>query len=317
MTTIPDVSVVVPTLNRAGSLMPLIQALRDQVAAGVTFEVLIVDNGSTDQTAAIIARAAQLDPRIRYVHEARRGASYARNSGIARSAAPVVAFVDDDVIPAPDWVAAVKRSFDDHPDVDCIGGRVEPRWPSRVPAWLDATQCAPLALQVERPAVFDADHASACLITANFACRRRVFNEIGGFSPAFRRDEDREFNLRLWRAGKRGLFVDAARVVAPIEPRRLTKAYHRRWYETTGANHARLGYREIIDRDGRLVAPLPGRRVLGTPSFVYRECFGELCRWLTHVARGRLTDAFRYECRVRYFISYIAARARLLLRQPA
>lgn len=313
----PAISVVVPTCNRAAALATLVEALVGQDASGIAFELLIVDNGSTDGTADVAARAAASDPRVRFIREPNRGASHARNAGIVRARAPIVAFVDDDVVPARDWIRAIHRTFEAHPEVDCVGGRVEPRWAAPPPDWLDAHHCAPLALQVDRPPRFDADHASACLITANFACRRRVFDEVGGFSTAFQRDEDREFNLRLWRAGKRGLYADDVRVVAPVEPQRLTKRYHRRWHETTGANHARLRYREVIDRDGRLVPPPAGRRVLGTPAFVYRECLEELGQWIGHLVRGRTSEAFQCECRVRYFLSYIAARARLLLMREA
>lgn len=313
----PAISVVVPTCNRAAALATLVEALTSQDASGIAFEVLIVDNGSTDATADVAARAATCDPRVRFVREPTRGASHARNAGIVFATAPIVAFVDDDVVPAHDWIRTIHRTFEAHPEVDCVGGRVEPRWTATPPDWLDARHCPPLALQVDRPPRFDADHASACLISANFACRRRVLDEVGGFSTAFQRDEDRELNLRLWRAGKRGLYADDVRVLASIEPHRLTKRYHRRWYETTGANHARLRYREIIDRDGRLVSPPTGPRFLGTPGFVYRECLEELGRWVRHLVRGRTSEAFRCECRVRYFLSYIAARARLLLMREA
>jgi hypothetical protein len=151
----------------------------------------------------------------------------------------------------------------------------------------------------------DANHAAACLITANFACRRSAFAEVGGFSTAYQRDEDREFNLRLWRAGKRGRFVNELRVVAPVPPERLTKQYYRRWYEITGRNHARMKFREIIDRDGRLVPPMTGRRLLGRPAFVWRECAAECLAWCAAIVRGAVADAFLHECRVRYFVSYL------------
>ena len=312
---LPDVSIVIPTFNRAGSLVPLLTALRDQNVGDVTYEVIVVDNGSTDATEDAVRRAAASDRRIRYVAEPRRGASHARNAGIAHARAPIVAFVDDDVVPARDWLRVLKRTFDAHPDVDCVGGRVEPRWPRRVPEWVTPQHCAPLALQLNRPVEFDAAHAAACLITANFACRRRVFDEIGGFSPAFQRDEDREFNIRLWRAGKRGRYVDEVRVIAPVAADRLTKTYHRRWYQTTGRNHARMRFREIIDRDGRLVPPVARRRMLGTPYFVYRECLRDLGRWARAFVRGGRADAFLYECRVRYLVSYIGECAHLSLRE--
>jgi len=314
----PEISIVIPTLNRVGPLIALLTALQGQDAHDIPFEILIVDNGSTDWTSQAVTRAAAHDARIRYMHEPRQGASHARNAGVACARAPIVAFLDDDVAPAHDWLSVLKHTFDDHPELDCVGGRVEPRWPRRVPRWLTAKHYAPLAIQIDRPADFDAAHAASCLITANFACRRRVFDEVGGFSAAFQRDEDREFNLRLWRAGKRGRYVDALRAVAPIVPERLTKRYHRQWYDVTGRNHARLRFREVIDRDGRLVEPMAGRRrLLGTPAFVYREFLGELVRWLVSVVRGARAEAFFYECRVRYFLGYIRERARHLQRTSA
>jgi len=313
----PDVSVVVPTFNRAGRLMRLIDALARQDAPGIAFEVLVVDNASSDATAILVGAAAKRDPRIVYIHEPRQGASHARNAGIARATGDIVAFVDDDVVPARDWVRALKNVFDAHPEVDCVGGRVEGAWPTYVPRWVTRRNTAPLALQTTRVREFDAAHASGCLITANFACRRSVFADVGGFSPAFARDEDREFNLRMWRAGKRGLYTDEARVTAEIDPERLTKPYYRRWFETTGTNHARLQYREIIDRDGRLVPPMAGRRIMGAPAFVYRECLGECGRWLWSALRARRADAFYYECRVRYLLRYIRTRAQLLQQSAA
>jgi O-antigen/teichoic acid export membrane protein/GT2 family glycosyltransferase len=309
MTVTPDVSVVVPTYNRASRVAGLLAALRQQECAGIALEILVVDNGSTDGTQPVVQCAAAIDPRVRYMLEPLQGASHARNTGIAAATGAIVAFVDDDVVPAADWVRQLKRAFEEHPEVDCIGGRVEPSWPVRIPHWAACGHDAPLALQVNRPAHFDAEHASACLITANFAVRRSVLAEVGGFAPEFQRDEDREFNLRLWRAGKQGLFVDAVRVVARIDPDRLTKQYYRRWYETTATNHARLRYREIVDRNGRLVPPMTDRTMFGVPAFLYKDCALETIRWADRLIRGRSTDAFYHECRVRYFFSYIRTRA--------
>jgi glycosyltransferase involved in cell wall biosynthesis len=300
-----DVSVVVPTHNRAAQLDTVLCALRHEDAVGIACQILVVDNASTDASSSVVSRAAAKDSRVEYVFEPRQGASHARNAGIARARAPIVAFVDDDVVPARNWLRVLKSTFDAHPAIDCVGGRVEPRWPAHVPRWVAGTHVAPLALQTARPLDFDAEHASACLITANFACRRRVFDEIGGFSTDYDRDEDREFNLRLWRAGKRGRYVDELRVVARVAAERLTKRYYRRWYEATGRNHARMKFREIIDRDGRLVAPMTCRRVLGRPAFVWRECAAECLGWCVAMVRGTASGAFFHECRVRYFVSYL------------
>jgi glycosyltransferase involved in cell wall biosynthesis len=305
-----DVSVVVPSFNRAGSLDALLHDLVAQEAPGLTYEVIAVDNASTDTTPSVVREWSRQSPAVRYVFEPRPGASHARNAGIAASAAPIVAFIDDDVRPRDDWVASIARAFAAHPEVDCVGGRVEPRWPRQPPRWLTPRHFGPLALQMGRgtSAYIDADHASACLVTANFACRTQVFEDVGGFSGAFMRDEDREFNLRLWRAGKRGIYDDSVVTYAEVQPERLEKPYHRQWYAVTGASHARLHFRAIIDQDGRLRDEGPGPRCwLGSPRFLYREFLGHAASWISAACRGQEEARFFHECRMRYLLHYFRA----------
>jgi glycosyltransferase involved in cell wall biosynthesis len=308
-----DVSVIVPTYNRAASLDALLHDLTDQ-RGGPVFEVVVVDNGSVDETRHVVQRHADRDERVRYVLESRPGASHARNAGIAIARAPLLAFIDDDVRPRHDWVVSIASAFVEHPEVDCIGGRVEPRWRTKRPRWLTSAHWPPLALQLGRgrSRYIDRDHASACLITANFACRATVFRELGGFAPEYRRDEDREFNLRMWRAGKRGMYVDSVIAFAEIQAERLAKRYHREWYRVTGNSHARLRYRDVIDHDGRLDDDL-GRRCrtwLGVPGFLYREFAMHAVRWTGKILTLRWNAAFFDECRLRYLASYLATRWR-------
>src|SRR5689334_372565 len=106
----PQVSVVVPTRNRSSLLRALLGDLTGQDAGDLKFEVLIVDSASRDDTRVVALAAAARDPRVRYIYEPVCGASLARNRGIAAARAPIIAFVDDDVRPAPDWVRAAWQS---------------------------------------------------------------------------------------------------------------------------------------------------------------------------------------------------------------
>ncbi|HWF87170.1 MAG TPA: glycosyltransferase family 2 protein [Vicinamibacterales bacterium] len=311
-----DVAVIVPTFNRAASLMCLLDSLCQQRADDLCYEVLIVDNGSVDRTCELVAEYGRQFPFVRCLREARPGASSARNRGIVSANARILAFIDDDVRAAPDWIAEIVRTFEQHPEIDCLGGRVEPLWPRTPPPWLTPLHWGPLALQMGRGTspYIDAEHASACLVTANFACRAEVFQEVGLFSPEFLRDEDRELNMRMWAAGKRGKYEDAVVAFAEVQPERLEKSYHRRWHAVTGGSHARLRYREAIDRDGRLRVPadIPGRSFLGSPAFLYRELLYHTRQWLLRVVRGRRDDAFIHECRIRYLVSYLTTRWRTI-----
>jgi glycosyltransferase involved in cell wall biosynthesis len=316
----PQISVIVPTRNRSGLLRALLQDLRAQEAGDLEFEVLVVDNASRDDTRAVVLAVAACDPRLRYIYEPARGASLARNRGIASARAPILAFLDDDLRPAPNWVLAGWRAMTAHPEVDCVGGRVEPNWPSEPPPWLTQRLWGPLALQIGRGdgSYFDREHASACLGSGNFVCRASVLRELGGFSPEFLRDEDRELNMRLWRAGKRGLYDDSIVAYAQVQPARLTRRYHREWYVVTGRSHARLRYRDLIDRNGRLVdAAPPGRRVWGVPGFLYREFGEQAASWCRLMAHLNFDGAFYHECRMRYLAAYFRHRWRERWRERA
>jgi glycosyltransferase involved in cell wall biosynthesis len=309
----PQISVIVPTRNRSGLLRDLLGDLGSQDAADFRFEVLVVDNASRDDTRAVALAIAARDPRVRYIYEPARGASLARNRGIAEARAAIIAFIDDDVRPAADWLRVAWRTMTGHPEIDCLGGRIEPHWPAPPPAWLTPRLFGPLALQVGRSdgACFDREHASACLMSANFVCRASILRELGGFSPQFQRDEDRELNLRLWRAGKRGMHGDSLIVYAQVQPERLTRRYHRHWHSVTGGSHARLHYRDLVDRDGRLLdAPPSGRRLWGVPGFLYREFAGQAAEWGRSLARRQFEDAFYHECRLWYLAAYFRQRWR-------
>jgi glucosyl-dolichyl phosphate glucuronosyltransferase len=145
----PDVSVVISTFDRCASLSRTLNSLlAQQVPASLDYEIIVVDNNSTDSTAAVVESYCRREPaRVRYVFEPRQGVSYGRNAGIRASRAPIVAFTDDDNEVDPHWVATVKATFDSHSETVAIGGRILPQWPRTVlPRWLDRRHWAPLAI---------------------------------------------------------------------------------------------------------------------------------------------------------------------------
>jgi GT2 family glycosyltransferase len=307
-----DVSVVISTFNRCEQLPTAVDACLAQTGAA-PYEVIVVDNNSSDGTRAFIeARLAAGADRLRYVFEARQGLPHARNAGIEHARGGVVAFTDDDVCVAPDWVAAIERAFREHPDADMIGGKVLPRWPATLPRWFSRWQWAPLALQDkgEQPVAIGADNAAPCLIGAGFAFRRTVFDRIGMFDPAYTRAQDREIQMRLWRAGGRGLYVPDMVAWVDVPAERLTKQYFRFWYTRSGRYASRMRLLDLIDRDGRLRDPAAASRraVLGCPGFVYRGILTHAAAWARDLARRDEAMAFYNENRVRFLLSYARER---------
>lgn len=312
----PQLSVVMTTYNR-GSLVDdaLIGVLAQNEAITPPFELIVVDNNSTDGTRQNIERFTRLDGRVRYIFEPRQGASYGRNTGIREARAPLIAFIDDDVRAEPDWVATIVRAFGEHADADLVGGRVLPRWPADPPEWLTRDHWSPLALvdHGEVPVAIDAEHP-VCLVAANLALRRSVLDLVGGFAPDFGlvKDgvgsvEDHELLLRVLRAGRKAYYDPRIVVHAEIQPNRLQRSYHRRWHTGHGHFHALL-------RSERMEQTTVGT-LFGVPAHLYRQAVEDLVGWVRAKAIGKPGRAFEHEVHLHFFHGFFRTRRREFLKK--
>ena len=311
MTNAIEISVVISTFNRCDLLSVVLDRIMSQDAGGITYEVIVVDNNSADQTRHVVASISNGgNPDLRYVFEASQGVSYARNSGIAKARAPIIAFLDDDVVPKRNWIRTIRTTFDKHPDVSCIGGRILPSWEKDPPRWLTPEHWAPVALQDygSLPFYINCDH-QLCLLSANFAFRREVFEMIGDFAPELQRVkdgigsmEDLELLIRLWKANLQALYVPELIVTAQVPVDRMTKAYHRRWHRGHGYFYAMLRSDEVeCSSSGRL---------FDVPAHLYRRSLIDSLGWLRAFCSGKFDEAFKYETELRFFMGFFSKRRR-------
>ncbi len=321
-----DVAVVICTYNRAAMLAPAIEGVLAQGVGDVRYELIVVDNNSTDETRRVVE--SFLDggaTNLRYIMEERQGKSFAINTGITHARAPIIAFTDDDVRAEPNWISEIKQTFDVHPEVDYVGGKVLPLWEREPPAWLTAEHWAPLAISDYGEAEFYVDvNRPLCLVGANLVVRREVFDKVGMFATEFQRvkdnigsTEDHEWQLRVWQAGMRGLYAPRIVIVADVQADRLEKEYHRRWHTGHGGYAALMRLYEITDENGRLQKDLPADTVtlFGSPSYIYRNLIVELTGWLKATMRRNESVALLHEVHARKFISYL--RKRYEMTKPA
>jgi cellulose synthase/poly-beta-1,6-N-acetylglucosamine synthase-like glycosyltransferase len=188
---------VIPARNAADTIAECIDSVLALDYPKDDFEVLVVDNASTDRTPAILERYAD---RVRVLYEPSRGPSHARNAGVRCARGGVIAFTDADCRVDPNWLTEIVPAVRDE-DVGVAGGRI-----------LAARPCN----YVERfgEAVHDHERAltarPSSVITANCAARKATLDAIGGFDPAFPRSQDADLAFRLWGAGYRQVFVAGA-----------------------------------------------------------------------------------------------------------
>jgi glucosyl-dolichyl phosphate glucuronosyltransferase len=312
----PVVSVVMCTYNRAHLLSGAVDAVVGQKdPATPPFELIVVDNNSTDSTRTVIERAETRDGRVRYLLETKQGLSHARNAGIAAARSPLIAFTDDDVRVGPDWLATIMDTVRAHPGVSVVGGKVLPIWPAPPPPWLTPEHWGPLALvdYGERPVRVDTGNP-LCLVGANLAIVRGAFDRVGGFATDVQRvrdsvgsSEDHEFLLRLFGVGGHGIYDPRIVVHADVQPDRLERAYHRRWHTGHGHFHA-------VMRQASLERSHTGR-LFDVPAHMYRSAARD-AGWVKAKLHGDDADAFSREMRLRFFGGFFGTRRQQFLALP-
>jgi glycosyltransferase involved in cell wall biosynthesis len=170
----PEVSIVIPTRNRAGYLDVALGSLAAQDPE-VAHEIVVVDDASEDDTAAVAERHGARVVRQSSQH----GLNAGRNAGIRHTSAPLVAFLDDDIRVAPTWLRALRDGAARHTAADAFGGPIHAR--------LEGP--APRSCGRERPPITSlelgpADREAPMVWGANFAVRRAALERLGGFDEA-------------------------------------------------------------------------------------------------------------------------------------
>lgn len=223
------VTVAILTYNRADFLRQTLEGIGQQEFPRDHFEVLVVDNNSTDQTRAVVGALAAQRPAPRYVLETKQGLDHARNRAIQEARADVIVFADDDILVKPDWLAqlVVPLLADDARRIGAIGGEVIPVFPDGLPPWV-AEWHAPLAFRRDTGPL-DAKHSP---MGANLAVPRWVFERVGPFSTALDRTGknlfgggDAELIRRVRAAGLEVWFAPGAAVKHQMPASRTTFSY--------------------------------------------------------------------------------------------
>jgi glucosyl-dolichyl phosphate glucuronosyltransferase len=306
------ISVIVATYNRARLLDECLRHIaRQRFETGD--EIIVVDNGSTDDTSAVLAAHQRISPaplHIRVEPEPGKSRALARAIGGARG--DVLAFTDDDVNVDDGWLDAIREAMRDG-RLALVGGRVGPRWQRQPPRWLRpgtdgyGRLAAPLALldYGPQPAALGARTA----LGANLAVRREVVEQVGGFAPHLGKlrgtllsGEDHELCQRIQAAGWSTAYWPAARVSHWVPAERTRLRYFVAWFFWSGITHAAL------EGDG----PPRGRTVLGVPAYLVRRFFGGLAGACAACGLGRLASARERLVDAAFAAGYAAARWRLV-----
>ena len=228
------ISVVICTYNRARYLTGALDSLSTQTIGVENYEVIIVNNASTDDTALVCQKYLTEHPEapITYLEEHQQGASFARNTGAAIAKAPLLCFMDDDAVAKNDYIEKILVFFQEVPDAGGLGGRIIPRYVPAEPVWMShyvSSLVGHFHYSNERSPFSGGKYP----LESNMIIRTADFREIGGFSSALPGvvgnirigGEGKDLFYRLMQLG-RVIYYDPEVVVEHVvETEKLTPAY--------------------------------------------------------------------------------------------
>jgi glucosyl-dolichyl phosphate glucuronosyltransferase len=283
-----DITVILCTYNRAQSLRKALDSVAlSKLPESAEWEVLVVDNRSTDTTPTVVKEVSGLYPgRFRYFFEPKSGKSHALNAGIGAARGSILAFMDDDVIVEADWLHNLTSGLRGDKWVGA-GGRIFPVWKSSPPDWLpieDRYGLAPLVmfdLGPEAGPLFESPFGT------NMAFRKDVFEKYGLFRTDLGpmpkgeiRGEDSEFAQRLLNAGEPLRYEPSAVVHHEVPEKRLRKDFFLAFWFDKGRTDIRT-----------FGPPAKGWNIAGVPFDVYSRLATWTVRWLLTFAPRRRFSA--------------------------
>ena len=297
-------SIVIATRNRSALLGRTLDAVAGQHWPRAQMDVIVADNGSIDDTRAVVAAARDRGLPVRYLLVQQPGKSHAVNAALQVTRGDVIAFTDDDVQPEPGWLAGLARAFDET-NADFVAGRILPVWEIDPPAWMSPSLYGVLAVPDNgetRLPITKEGPTRVMPIGANMAVRAPVVARLGGLRTdlgklegSLRTGEDHEFFLRLLHAGCHGTYEPSALVRHLVPASRLHRGYFRRWLFQNGADVA------LLER----AYPIPVAFFLGVPRYLWRQALGDLSSTVRAALRRDGAQQFASALRVIWFAAYV------------
>ncbi|MDZ8050337.1 MAG: glycosyltransferase [Aulosira sp. ZfuVER01] len=235
-----QISAIICTHNRDTYLGAAIDSLLAQDFAA-NFEVVVVDNGSSDRTSEVVQQRAS-NPRLKYVFEPIIGLSVARNTGAKVASGDILAYLDDDAVASNSWLQVFDDAYKNNSKLAIAGGKVTLLWPQGVqqPRWLSPGLAANLGeydlgdspIYIEQPGLTPRG--------LNYSIRRSFLEEIGGFDPHLGRvgknllsNEELQMTEFALQKGWQVAYLPQALVAHNVAPERLKRSWflNRGWWQ--------------------------------------------------------------------------------------
>jgi glucosyl-dolichyl phosphate glucuronosyltransferase len=242
----PLMTIAICTRNRSGFLKKALEGLRAQTADMADAVVMVVNNGSTDDTEYTAKSYETLFPHFIYLDEPVTGLSTARNTALRACTTPYIVYLDDDAVPVPDWLSGYREAIEQYPQAVAMAGRVRIDWALPRPEWLADSLLSYLGYidyGAEMRPIGRDEPAFGC----NMLFRTEALKGVGGFHPHLGLQGNTpiagEENLVQWallKAGGEILYVPKAIIDHYAGTEKLNKEWFDRRLFFAGVSDIRL-----------------------------------------------------------------------------
>ncbi len=238
----PDIqiSAIICTHNRDTYLGAAIDSLLQQDFTA-NFEIVIVDNGSSDNTRQVVEKRTT-DPRIKYIYEPTIGLSVARNTGAKVAQGEILAYLDDDAVASQSWLRVLYTAYQEYPKIAIAGGKITLIWPigMEIPRWLSSGLSANLGAYDLGDQINFIQEPGATPRGLNYSVRRSFLEEVGGFDHHLGRvgknllsNEELQMTEFALQKGWLVAYLPEALVAHNVAPERLQRSWFlsRSWWQ--------------------------------------------------------------------------------------
>lgn len=255
----PTITVIIPTYNRATTLKQTLESIGRQSYPVERYEVVVVDNNSTDNTKEIVDQwAATSTVPTTYVLERRQGVHHARNTAAKRSSADILYYTDDDMVADRDLLRNLVVGFQLDPRVVCVGGSVLPLWQEQPPRWVHKLCRNAILSLTDRTEFLVVAPDDPGIYSCHEAIRREAFLATTGFNPENTKgvwigDGETGLNRQLRSRGGRFAYVANSITHHIIPASRMTQSYLNARLANQGNADAYTAYRDRRYSNARLM----------------------------------------------------------------
>lgn len=237
------ISVIIPTYNRCEQLKITLTSLLEQyLNPSFVYEVLVIDNNSTDRTKETVENMmGSFEGRLHYFFERQQGKSFALNRGLNEACGEILAMTDDDCLIDKNWLLSIWTHFNNY-QCDAMGGRVLPLYPPKTPKWITENRAllnGPIVLHDYGDDVKPYQHPMLPFIGANMVVKKELITRDCPFERAIGpgtgiMGEDTYLFRALQKLNKTIYYCGQALVWHPVNKQRMTIRYISKWYFSYG-----------------------------------------------------------------------------------